>query len=49
MLVGFGAAAGVGLLAIWVLMRLVQRQRLYGLAVYCAVFGTLSLLVALIR
>ncbi|HVO70612.1 MAG TPA: undecaprenyl-diphosphatase UppP [Aggregatilineaceae bacterium] len=49
MVAGFVAAAVVGFLAIWFFMRLVQRQRLYGFAVYCAAFGTLSLLVALIR
>jgi undecaprenyl pyrophosphate phosphatase UppP len=49
MVAGFVAAAAVGFLAIWLLMRLVQRRRLYGFAVYCAAFGTLSLLVALIR
>jgi undecaprenyl-diphosphatase len=48
-LVGFVAAAVVGFLAISFLMRLVQRRRLYGFAVYCAAFGSLSLLVALIR
>ncbi len=47
MAVGFISAAVVGFLCIWFLMRLLQRQRLYGFAVYCAVFGTLSLLVAL--
>ena len=49
MLVGFAAAALVGFLAISFLMRLVQQRRLYGFAVYCAAFGSLSLLVALIR
>ncbi len=47
LVVGFGAAAGVGFLCVWGLLRLLQRYRLYGFAIYCAVFGTLSLLVAL--
>lgn len=46
---GFFAAAGVGILSIWFLMRLLQSRRLYGFAVYCAAFGTLSLLVALFK
>lgn len=49
MLVGFVAAAVMGFLAISFLMRLVQQRRLYGFAAYCAAFGSLSLLVALIR
>lgn len=48
LLVGFAAAAITGYGCIWFLMRLVQRHRLYGFAVYCAAFGTLSLLVALL-
>jgi len=47
--VGFVTAAVVGFVCIWFLMRLLQRWRLYGFAVYCAVFGTVSLLVALFR
>lgn len=47
MIAGFLAALVVGYLCIWFLLRLVQRRRLYGFALYCAVFGTLSLLVAL--
>lgn len=47
LVIGFIAAATVGLLSIWVLLRLVQRWRLYGFAAYCATFGALSLLVAL--
>lgn len=48
MIVGFIAALIIGYLCIWFLLRLVQRRRLYGFALYCAVFGTLSLLVALL-
>ncbi len=47
MIAGFLASLVVGYLCIWFLLRLVQRRRLYGFALYCAVFGTLSLLVAL--
>jgi undecaprenyl-diphosphatase len=47
MAVGFTAAMVVGYLSIWFLMRLLRQRRLYGFAVYCAVVGTLSLLVAL--
>ncbi|WP_119067400.1 undecaprenyl-diphosphatase UppP [Aggregatilinea lenta] len=48
MIAGFLAAMIVGYLCIWFLLRLVQQRRLYGFALYCAVFGTLSLLVALL-
>lgn len=48
LVVGFLSAAVVGYACIWFLMRLLQRRRLYGFAIYCAVFGTLSLLVALL-
>jgi len=48
LLVGFLSAAIVGYACISFLMRLLQRRRLYGFAIYCAVFGTLSLLVALL-
>jgi undecaprenyl-diphosphatase len=47
LIVGFLAAALVGYVCIWFLMRLLQTQRLYGFAMYCATFGTLCLLVAL--
>ena len=47
LIVGFVAAALVGYACIWYLLRLLQKRSLYGFAVYCAVFGTLSLLVAL--
>jgi undecaprenyl-diphosphatase len=47
LLVGFAAAMVVGYVCIWFLMRLLQQGRLYGFAVYCAAFGTLSLLAAL--
>jgi len=47
LVVGFWAAALVGYVCIWGLLRLLQRRRLYGFAAYCATFGMLSLLVAL--
>lgn len=47
MIAGFTSAAVVGYLCIWFLLRLLKERRLYGFAVYCAAFGTLSLLVAL--
>lgn len=47
LVVGFLAALVVGYLCIWGLLRLLQQRRLYGFAAYCAMFGTLSLLVAL--
>jgi undecaprenyl-diphosphatase len=47
LVIGFFSAAVVGYGCIWFLMRLLQQRRLYGFAVYCAAFGTLSLLVAL--
>lgn len=48
MIVGFVSSAVVGFICIWGLLRMLQRRRLYGFAAYCAVFGTLSLLVALL-
>jgi len=48
LIAGFVSAAVVGYSCIWFLMRLLQQRRLYGFAVYCAAFGTLSLLVALL-
>jgi undecaprenyl-diphosphatase len=47
LIIGFVAAALVGYVCIWFLMRVLQEQRLYGFAMYCAVFGTPCLLVAL--
>ncbi len=47
LIAGFLSAAVIGFLSIWFLLRLLQARRLYGFAVYCAAFGTLSLLVAL--
>ncbi len=44
LVVGFLAAAAMGFVCIWFLMRLLQRWRLYGFAAYCAALGTLSLL-----
>lgn len=47
MAVGFTASLIVGYLSIWGLMRLLRQRRLYGFAIYCALVGTISLLVAL--
>ncbi|MBN1681161.1 MAG: undecaprenyl-diphosphatase UppP [Anaerolineae bacterium] len=47
LIVGFFSSAVVGYVCIWFLLRLLQRRRLVGFAVYCAAFGTVSLLVAL--
>lgn len=47
LVVGFVGALVVGYLSIWGLLRLLQQRKLYGFAAYCALFGTLSLLVAL--
>lgn len=47
LIVGFMAAALTGYVCIWFLMRLLQQRSLYGFAIYCAIFGTVSLLVAL--
>ncbi len=49
MMVGMIASGVVGYLCIWYLIRLLQRRSLYGFAAYCAVFGMLCLLVALLR
>ncbi|GAB4418392.1 MAG: undecaprenyl-diphosphatase UppP [Anaerolineae bacterium] len=48
LLIGFASSLVVGYLCVWGLLRLLQRQRLYGFAAYCAAFGTLSLVVALV-
>jgi undecaprenyl-diphosphatase len=45
---GFVAAAVSGYLCIWGLLRYLQRGRLYIFAVYCALAGTLCLVVALV-
>ncbi len=45
---GFITAALTGFVCIWFLLRLLQQRRLYGFVAYCAAFGTLSLLVALL-
>jgi undecaprenyl-diphosphatase len=49
LLVGFLAAAAVGLGCIHFLLRYLQRRRLYPFALYCAVFGITCLLVSLVR
>jgi len=46
---GFVAAAVAGYLCIWGLLRYLQRGRLYPFAIYCAVVGTLTLIVSLVR
>jgi len=48
MVAGFLSAALVGYACVWFLMRLLKERSLYGFAAYCAAFGTLSLLVALL-
>ncbi len=47
--VGFVAAALTGYLCIWGLLRYLQRGKLYIFAAYCALAGTLCLIVALVR
>jgi undecaprenyl-diphosphatase len=47
--VGFVAAAVTGYVCIGWLLRYLQRGRLYPFAIYCAVFGTFCLAVALLR
>jgi len=49
LVVGFLAAALVGFGCIRFLLRYLQRHRLYPFAIYCAVFGLVCLLVALVR
>jgi undecaprenyl-diphosphatase len=49
LVVGFLAAAIVGYLCIAFLLRYLQRGTLYPFAIYCAGFGLLCLLVALVR
>jgi undecaprenyl-diphosphatase len=46
---GFVAAALSGYVAIWGLLRFLQRGRLYPFAVYCALAGIAGLLIALFR
>jgi undecaprenyl-diphosphatase len=46
---GFVAAALAGYVCIWALLRYLQRGRLYPFAVYCALAGTFSLIVAVVR
>jgi undecaprenyl-diphosphatase len=47
--VGFAASAAVGLVCVHFLLRYLKSRRLYPFAIYCAAFGTLSLLVAVAR
>lgn len=48
LLIGFLVSGITGYVCIWSFMRLLQQRRLYGFAIYCAAFGTVSLLVALL-
>lgn len=49
LVVGFVASAAVGFASIALLLQIVRRYRLYGFAVYCVVFGALSLGAVLLR
>jgi len=49
LLVGFVTAAAVGFGSIRLLLRYLQRHRLYVFAVYCALFGTLCLILTWVR
>jgi undecaprenyl-diphosphatase len=49
LLVGFLSAAVVGFGSIHILLRYLQRRRLYAFALYCAVFGIFCLVVRLVR
>jgi undecaprenyl-diphosphatase len=49
LLVGFVAAAVVGFACIHLLLRYLQRGRLYVFAVYCVVFGTICVVLTLVR
>jgi undecaprenyl-diphosphatase len=46
---GFLAAAVSGYLCIWILLRYLQRGKLYPFAIYCALAGSLCLVVAFMR
>lgn len=48
MLVGFATAAASGYVAVWGLLRYLQRGRLYGFAIYCALLGIACLVLALV-
>ena len=49
LLVGFLAAAVVGYLCIWFLLRYLQRGKLYPFAIYCVLLGITCLVVAWLR
>ncbi len=49
LVVGFCAAAVTGYLCIWILLRYLQRGRLYPFAVYCGIAGVACLIVAWLR
>jgi len=49
LMVGFLTALISGYVSIAFLLRLVRQYRLYGFAIYCVIFGSLSLIAALIR
>jgi len=46
---GFVASAVVGFFCVDLLLRYLEHRRLYSFAIYCAAFGTLSVLVAIAR
>lgn len=49
LIAGFAASAVVGFICVHVLLRYLQRRRLYPFAVYCALFGVFSLLMSIMR
>jgi undecaprenyl-diphosphatase len=49
LVVGFVVAAVSGYVCIWVLLRYLQRGKLYPFSIYCAVVGTSCLVLALVR
>jgi undecaprenyl-diphosphatase len=49
LVVGFLAAAVMGYLSIWTLLRYLKRGRLYPFAIYCVCFGIFCLAVAWLR
>lgn len=48
LIVGFLASGGVGFACIHLLLRYLQRRRLYPFAIYCALLGTFSLMMSLL-
>ena len=49
LVLGFVASAVVGFVCVHLLLRYLQRRRLYPFAVYCALFGLLSLVISMVR